>query len=282
MSSDPGRNIPAPIKRQVRQRCGFGCVICGDYPYQYHHMIPYAVDPAHKEENLTLLCDKHHKKVTNRLLTDATVSAHNADPYNQHRDVTNPDPLDFSGAVATISMGSCEFIAERRDFVAFSVDAQPIIGFHYVDDRYMLCADLRDEQNVPLITIVDNELTHTTKAFDVERIANRLILRDRPRRVSIELEFDAPSRVTVTRGQFWMNGVRVWIDDRAIRIDDEAAIIDFNRFRNIPVGVSVGRQIPGTVSAIALDGGWRPQGSMDAVMDAVMDALRDFNSRHRQ
>ncbi|GAH43227.1 unnamed protein product, partial [marine sediment metagenome] len=34
------RYIPLEIKRAVRQKCGFGCVVCGSTIYQYHHFDP--------------------------------------------------------------------------------------------------------------------------------------------------------------------------------------------------------------------------------------------------
>jgi hypothetical protein len=34
------RDIPDHVAREVRQRCGFGCVCCGSALYQYHHFDP--------------------------------------------------------------------------------------------------------------------------------------------------------------------------------------------------------------------------------------------------
>ncbi len=43
MSSNSVRpKIPLPIQREVRQRCGFGCVICGLPLYDYDHIIGWA------------------------------------------------------------------------------------------------------------------------------------------------------------------------------------------------------------------------------------------------
>lgn len=52
--------IPAKIKRLVRQRCGFGCVICGSPIYEYDHIVNWSETHHHKAEELTLLCSKHH------------------------------------------------------------------------------------------------------------------------------------------------------------------------------------------------------------------------------
>lgn len=52
--------IPEDVKRQVRQRCAFGCVICGLPVYHYDHMTAYHVVKEHDAANITLLCASHH------------------------------------------------------------------------------------------------------------------------------------------------------------------------------------------------------------------------------
>jgi len=57
--------IPDPVKRTIRQRCGFGCVICGLPIYEYDHIFGYKNETGHIVEEITLLCDHHHKLKTN-------------------------------------------------------------------------------------------------------------------------------------------------------------------------------------------------------------------------
>ena len=58
------RNIPLPVQREIRQRCGFGCVICGMPLYEYEHMEEWAVVQRHVADEITLLCDQHHREKT--------------------------------------------------------------------------------------------------------------------------------------------------------------------------------------------------------------------------
>ena len=52
-----GRDIPGTTKRIVRQRCGFGCVVCGAAFYQYEHVDPAFADArVHDPEKICLLC----------------------------------------------------------------------------------------------------------------------------------------------------------------------------------------------------------------------------------
>ena len=69
------RNIPLPIQRDVRRRCGFGCVLCGLPLYEYDHMLGWAQAQEHAANEITLLCDQHHREKTNGLLPSGAVRA---------------------------------------------------------------------------------------------------------------------------------------------------------------------------------------------------------------
>jgi hypothetical protein len=98
--------IPQPMQREVRQRCSFGCVICGHPLYEYHHIVPYSDARKHEEDNLTLLCDSHHREATAGFLTLEQVAAANASPYNVVHGVSAPFALHFSGTEFNVEIGS--------------------------------------------------------------------------------------------------------------------------------------------------------------------------------
>jgi hypothetical protein len=59
------RNIPENIRRQVRQECGFGCVICGLAITQYEHIDPTFADAKfHDPKKIALLCGTCHDHIT--------------------------------------------------------------------------------------------------------------------------------------------------------------------------------------------------------------------------
>lgn len=102
--------IPLPVQRAVRQRCVFGCVICGHPLYEYHHMDPYAEVEEHREENLTLLCDGHHREATNGLLTCEQIAEANESPHNAASGVSRPFALHFSGREFNVEIGSNKLV----------------------------------------------------------------------------------------------------------------------------------------------------------------------------
>lgn len=59
------RHIPTEVKRAVRQRCRFGCVVCGMGVYDYEHVDPeFKYAKEHDPDRIALLCPSCHAKVT--------------------------------------------------------------------------------------------------------------------------------------------------------------------------------------------------------------------------
>lgn len=56
--------IPAETKREIRQICGFGCVVCGSPFYDYEHWNPEfeKLQGEHRAEGITLCCPNCHRK----------------------------------------------------------------------------------------------------------------------------------------------------------------------------------------------------------------------------
>ncbi len=81
------RNIPESIKRAVRERCKFGCIICGNLLYAYDHFDPEFNDAhEHHPNGITLLCDYHHRQKTNKLISLETIRHKNDNPFNVNSD----------------------------------------------------------------------------------------------------------------------------------------------------------------------------------------------------
>jgi hypothetical protein len=119
MSEQPtvgSRDIPDPIKRAVRQRCGFGCVLCGLPLYEYDHILGWANVHRHVVEEIFLLCDKHHKERTNKLLPDSDVIAASKDPFNLRSGVSPPYDLHYSGTECVAVFGDNIFTVKDQGY----------------------------------------------------------------------------------------------------------------------------------------------------------------------
>jgi hypothetical protein len=238
------RNIPLPIQRGIRQRCGFGCVICGLPLYEYEHMEGWANVKRHLPEEITLLCDKHHKEKTNGLLPIEEVREADANPYNLREGVSKPYDLHFKGEVAEISIGSNEFSTIYQGYgtimVPISVDDTPLIGFIIGDDHLLLNLVLFDEFNNPVVHIKNNQLFYSVTPWDLQLIGTRLIVREAHRKILIEIEFYPPSRVVIKRGRFLRNGVEILVRPDNILITNNAMVLRNCSARNVPGGLIIG------------------------------------------
>lgn len=89
-----GRNIPSEVKREVRQRCGLGCVICGNLIYDYDHFNPpYAEAEEHDADGIILLCSNHHSRKTRRLLPDELIREYALNPICKRQGYENDNQL---------------------------------------------------------------------------------------------------------------------------------------------------------------------------------------------
>lgn len=242
---EPARSIPRPIKREVRQRCGFGCVLCGLPLYEYEHMEGWADVRRHDPKEITLLCSRHHAERTRGLLPIVMVREANARPFNLRSDVTPPFLLHFSGSSPTVVLGSIAF--ERamsntsRAFAPIVVDGEPLVKFRNEDGQLLLSLKAYDRTNKPVLVIDDNELClHVSGPWDCEFSGKTMTIRGGPQHVFLALEFAVPDTLVVTRGTFLRNGVWIEVDRRGLFVHNTGASIEHLLFSGFDAGIAVG------------------------------------------
>ena len=215
--ANPDREIPEPIKRAIRQRCGFGCVVCGLPLYEYDHMTDWATVREHIESEITLLCDKHHKEKTNGLLPVDKVREANAAPYNLRSGVTAPYDLHFLGNHAEIHVGPIKFehptTITDSFLAAIDIDCLSMLVFTVEDDHLLLNISAFDESNTLVLCIYKNQLILNSHQWDIQLVGKRLIIREAPGKILLDILFDPPHKVFVKRGRFLRNGVEVLVGE---------------------------------------------------------------------
>ncbi|WP_273808826.1 MULTISPECIES: hypothetical protein [unclassified Pseudomonas] len=223
------RNIPYPIQREVRQRCGFGCVICGMPLYEYEHMEEWAQVKRHVAAEITLLCDQHHREKTSGLLPKEAVRAANSDPYNLRNGASSPYTFHFTGSEATVEIGGNSFTCQDRGngtfMIPLLVDDTPLIAIVLSDGHFLLSVVIYDECNVPVLHIMSNQLIYSTEPWDIQLIGRTLTLREGPGKILIEFVFCPPNKVQITRGRFLRNGVEVLVRPEHMLITNNAQFI---------------------------------------------------------
>ena len=179
-------------------------------------MAEYAQEGMHAEDNLTLLCPMHHTEKTKGLLHIDVVRSANADPVNLRTGRTSPLRLHYAGSAFGVKLGNTRFIPpsfkEGDALFPLIVDGHPLIFFRKVDDHLLLNIYLYNEYNELVLSIVENELIHSSGTWDISFVGQTLSLRSEPRALHAVLTFNVPTEVVVERGVFYKNGIRFIVD----------------------------------------------------------------------
>lgn len=241
------RNIPLPIQREVRQRCGFGCVICGLPLYEYEHMEGWANVQRHVANEITLLCDKHHKERTNGLVPIQAVIEANTTPHNLKEGVSKPYDLHFSAQQAEIVLGSNSFFAQYQGYgtilAPLVIDTVPIIGFILGDEHLLLNLVINDEFNQRVLHIKNNQIFYSVGVWDIQLVGRKLIIREQARKILIEINFQPPDKITIERGRFLFNGIEVLIRPTNLLITNNSFLLQKCSSRNVNFGIVIGESI---------------------------------------
>lgn len=276
------RNIPLPIQREVRQRCGFGCVICGMPLYEYEHMEEWAVVKRHVAEEITLLCDQHHREKTGGLLPIEAVREANDNPLNLRDGVSKPYDLHFSGKTAEIEIGSNSFTCEDKGYgtqmIPISVDGTPLIGLMLADGHLLLNLIIFDEFNAPVLHIKNNQLYYSTDPWDIQLIGTKLIVREAHRKILIEIIFSPPDKVVINRGRFLRNGVEILVRPTNILVTNNSCIISKTRAHNCNGGLIIGHHENSIGGFFALEGVPRYLGDRKEALKFEKEALAEVKA----
>ncbi|MGW3102786.1 HNH endonuclease [Streptomyces sp. NPDC001100] len=222
MAKDAREHIPEHIKREVRQRCGFGCVVCGLPLYDIDHMTPYSDVHVHEADNLTLLCSRHHREKTDGLLPLELVRRKNANPVNVERGISTPYGLHFYGDACEIQVSSNRFFGYRSKLVPFLINDEEFISFTFDGDQILLNGLIRDKNGQVALAIRENEVEFSVDSWDIEFFGKApgktLKIRNAPRDIQFIATFYPPSKIHVTRLKMMYDEVKVYVDDAGFHV----------------------------------------------------------------
>ncbi len=204
------RNIPEPTKREVRQRCGFGCVICGKAIYHYEHIDPEFVDAkTHDPSSITLLCGGCHDKGTRGILSKETIKRHNANPKCRETGFSfeafdiGTEPVEV--LLGTVTARNVKTLLRVGDDDVFSIsppleDGQP----------FLINACFYDENGAPVLWIEKNEWRSSSDNWDVRVVGKHLKIRSNPGSFALVIRADPPHRLIIERMDMVHKGVSIY------------------------------------------------------------------------
>lgn len=203
------RNIPEEVKRAVRQRDGFGCVICGQALIEYEHFDPeYADAKSHDPSGIILLCTSCHAKKTRGRLSTETIKNAASNPRSKQIGYSY-DAFDIGNQHPQITIGNitaknCQSIIRIGDDEIISIRAPEINGA-----PFRLSAFLTDRNGQPQLTIEDNEWKSSTSNWDVNITGSRIFIRSAIRDIQLILRTNPPNEIIIERIHMTHKGVTV-------------------------------------------------------------------------
>jgi len=203
------RDVPAEIQRQVRQHCGFGCVVCGNAFYQYEHVDPEFTDAhEHDPTRIALLCGGCHDRVTRGALSKETVKAHLQNPKCRQTGFSF-GPFDIGPNAPEIVVGS---FRGRMTRSLISIDGESILAISPPEvsgGPFRIDADLRDIEGGQILAIESNCWRVPTTNWDVEVVGSRISVRCAPRNIALVLRTEPPERLFIERLEMNHRGTTV-------------------------------------------------------------------------
>ena len=171
------RVIPDPIKRKIRQECGFGCVCCGLSIATYEHIEPVFNDAKeHDSNNMAYLCGSCHDRVTRGIWSKQKIIEARLDPWclkNQRChdsfDISSPNPTIWVGPNEIININK---ILTIDNHVVLSINPSEIVG-----RPYKISGEFYDKSGKLLFKIVNNEWIGSTKSWDIETVGRTITIR---------------------------------------------------------------------------------------------------------
>jgi hypothetical protein len=209
------RYIPKPKRRSIRQRCGFGCVVCGDPFILYHHFDPpFAEAHEHRAEGITLLCERCHGDETHHRLAPDCVRQNNANPYCICAGHTRHCLVRSSistGKPLTFKIGSATF--DTR--VVLMYEWEELISFKPPEAEnapWRLSAKISDLNGRELLKIVDNEWRIGIERYDITTCGETIEVREARGKVILVMQVTMDDLVHIKQLEMDCHGVRLGSD----------------------------------------------------------------------
>jgi hypothetical protein len=139
---------------------------------QYHHIVPYSVEPHFRPEDMMALCPNHHELANDGALSVEQQRAAKASPYNrQHGHVKGQLYVNQLGT--KLSLGGQIFDSAAGDLLR--IDDETLIRTALSEDgALLLSVRLFDKAGTLLAEIDENEwISHEPLPWDIKHVPQR-------------------------------------------------------------------------------------------------------------
>jgi len=193
------RTIPADIKRDVRQRCGFGCVVCGLGIVQYEHVEPeFPEAERHEADKIALLCPQCHAKVTTGFWSKEKIKQAMQNPICKQRGFTK-EVFDFCGGHPALQFGG---MLIRNCPIPIQVGGRPLFKIEKPEAEggpFRLSGIFCDSTGKISLQILENEWIASSANWDVEVSGGAITIREAHGKIHLILRVKPPESLIVER-----------------------------------------------------------------------------------
>jgi len=212
------RRVPEPVQRAIRQRCGFGCVICGLAFYDYEHFDPeYADAKTHNPEGMTLLCSQHNQNKERGRLSTESVRRANDNPKCLQQGFSS-EFFDFHNDPIRVSFSGVNFYDCQHLIIIHGVPVLSVSPPEDIGGPVRLSGFLCDSQGRESISIVNNQFAVNSGNWDVDIRGNVVTFREKLREISLQIKLDPPRGIVIEKINMLFRGVRLKGDQDKLEI----------------------------------------------------------------
>lgn len=204
------RNIPEPIARQIRQECGFGCIVCGYPIYEYDHLDPeFHEANEHNPTAIGLLCPRCHSNKTRGIWSTDKFLEARKNPFARSNRIL---PLDFDLSASSeyiVKIGRSEF---KNISSIIEIDDKTILSIRSPEEDntpFQISARFFDRSNKLIGVIENNQWYAETTVFDMEIRGPRIVIRSDMGAIDLTLLLEPPNRIVLERLNLSYNYKRI-------------------------------------------------------------------------
>lgn len=183
--------IPADVRRLLRQESNFGCAWCG-FPFvEYHHIVPWENDRHFRPTDMMALCPTCHSKISRVSLENQYKIKHR--PKLKKSDKILSD-FYYKISLLQISIGGNMFM-NCPETIYF--DHIPLLRWKAGSNGAEFTMNLYDEKMQHVLYVKDNEFQFSPgNNWDFEFRYDYLKLSSAPRKISVSIDLrKSPAKI---------------------------------------------------------------------------------------
>lgn len=181
------RNIPNRVKLKIRQRSGFGCVVCGRGVTHYDHVDPEWKDSKrHDPLKMTQLCGYCHDLKTRGIYTKERIKKAAENPKCFENGFVFA-PFLLSSATPVIHLGNSIFHGVET---LLRINGEDIIKLIQKSNSILMYFDFYDSKGKKLFWIKDETWYSNLNTWDIEITGEKIILKEVKSKTSLYIEND--------------------------------------------------------------------------------------------